>query len=65
MERVKKTYAKKGTLLRPALDIYECKGSVYKCKGSVNESKSEVKEVYKHFLYQKGEQARKFPPKFQ
>ena len=40
------TYAKKETLLRLDLDIYECKGEVNKCKGEVN-------EVFKQYLYQR------------
>ena len=50
MKRFKKTYTKKETLLRLALEIYECK--------------SEVNEVFKQYLYQRERQAGKFPPKF-
>jgi len=51
MKRFKKTYAKKETLLRLALDIYECK--------------SQAIEVFKRYLYQREGQAGKLPPEFQ
>ena len=44
MKRFKKTYTKKETLLRLALDIYEC-------KSEVNECKSQAIEVFKRYLY--------------
>ena len=58
MERFKKTYAEKETLLGLALDINEG-------IREVNECKSEVKEMFKQYLYQREGQAGKFSPEFQ
>ena len=58
MERFKKTYVKKKTLLGLALDI--CEGI-----SEVNECKSEVKEMFKQYLYQREGQVGKFPLEFQ
>ena len=65
MERFKKTYAEKETLLGLALDINEGIREVNECAREVNECKSEVKEMFKQYLYQRESQAREFPPKFQ
>ena len=51
LKGLKKTYAKKGTILGLVLDIFKGTSEVSKFASEVNECKSRVNEVFKKYLY--------------
>ena len=65
LKGLKKTYAKKGTILGLVLDIFKGRSEVSKFASEVNECKSRVNEVFKKYLFQREGQAGKFPLEFQ